>query len=137
MFDGAYFTISPKTGRAFYNWLTTGAPIKKEEKQETPAVPQPKKAEKKPPVAEPPAAPEMPEPPAEDDSLPFMDDEPTEAAHVTMEQLDKAIRSACVGKTTAEKKEIGEKIKAVAGTGNYMKITDQTIIDKLYEMFQG
>lgn len=137
MFDGAYFTISPKTGRAFYNWLTTGAPIKKEEKQEAPAVPQPKKAEKKPPVAEPPAAPEMPEPPAEDDSLPFMDDEPTEAAHVTMEQLDKAIRSACAGKTTAEKKEIGEKIKAVAGTGNYMKITDQTIIDKLYEMFQG
>ena len=66
-----------------------------------------------------------------------MDDEPAEATHATMEQLDKAIRSACAGKSTAEKKEIGEKIKGVAGTGNYMKITDQAIIDKLYEMFQG
>ena len=129
MFDGAYFTISPKTGRAFYNWLTTGSPVKPAESK--PEIQPIKKAEKKPePVKE-----DVPVPP-DDDALPFDMDEPEAASHATMEELDKAIRAACAGKTVAEKKEIGEKIRAIAGTGNYMKITDQAMIDKLYKMFQ-
>lgn len=123
MFDGAYFTITPKTGELFYKWLAEGgAKAIADEKKAAPA-PTIRKAETVPPPATPQTEAEEP--------LPFED-----VPHATMEQLDKAIRAACAGKTAEEKQAIGKQIHAVAGTGNYLKITDQTIIDKLYDMFK-
>ena len=107
LFDGQYFTITPKTGAMFYTWLTSGAESAMQEAK-TP-IPEPHKAELLSNNAE---------------------------VSVTMAQLDEAIRRACEGKTAEEKKQIGENIRAVAGTSNYKKVTDQQIIDKLYDMYK-
>ena len=115
LFDGAYFTITPKTGRAFYQWLTSGsaaaAPV------ETAPVPEPHKAQAPAPAPEP------------------EEKEPLDLPHATMEQLDEAIRAACAGKSAEEKKLIGDQIKALAGTSNYKKILDQEVINQLYAIY--
>lgn len=108
LFDGQYFTITPKTGSMFYQWLTSGAEATLQEAK-TP-IPEPHKAE-----------------------LPANNADPNA---VTMAQLDEAIRRACEGKTAEEKKQIGENIRAVAGTSNYKKVTDKQIISKLYDMYK-
>lgn len=154
MFDGKYFTITPKTGRAFYKWLNSGAKV---------SAPAPAPAEEPKDVTknadddkrvsdhhDDPAPvdsdPSSPEPSGDrdggtsaaenaDDDFPIMDDE-EEEQHATIEELDKVIRAACKGVTPARKKEIGDQIREIAGTGNYMKITDQAVIDTLYKKFK-
>lgn len=167
MFDGKYFTITPKTGRAFYRWLNSGAKpkepdadggIKTTDQHTEPAYdkPAPKEEAKDgysadnrndsvPDSVFPDGGSGDPHgdshrgngvPAAEgtDDDFPIPPDE-DEEANVTIEELDKVIRAACKGLKAEDKKAIGEKIKQVAGTGNYMKITDQAIINRLYTMF--
>lgn len=123
LFDGAYFTITPKTGEKFYQWLTSGAA----EAQESAPISEPHKAEKPVTIAPDPLMEDPAPVPAPDLGLP----------HVTMDELDAVIRAACAGKSTEEKKIIGEQIKALAGTGNYKKITDQNIIDQLYVIYKN
>lgn len=137
MFDGKYFTITPATGRAFYQWLNSGAKPKPEENtKKDDIVPHPAHAPA--PATDPAPAPAPAPAPVNaepDDDFPIPDDAEGEF-HATIEELDKTIREACRGLSVEEKRGVSERVKAVAGTGNYMKITDQAIIDKLYTMFR-
>lgn len=154
MFDGKYFTITPKTGRAFYKWLNSGAkvpapaPAPAEESKDVTKNANDTRTDDGGVAAFAPADsdPVSPDPSGDrdrgasaaenpDDDFPIMDEE-EEEQHATVEDLDKVIRAACKGVTAQQKKEIGDQIREIAGTGNYMKITDQAIIDKLYQKFK-
>lgn len=129
MFTGKFFTITPDTGKKFYEWLSAGAPAVKE--------PVMQKASK--PVEAPaPVQEEVAAPVQTDDDLPFDDPTPPvdEKPHATMEMLDAAIKKHSAGFDSAQRAELAGKIRSVAGIANYKKVTDQSVIDALYDMFK-
>lgn len=107
LFDGKYFTITPETGKEIYRWLASSDSASVPEKKTAPA---PVKTE--------------PEPA-----------ETTDA--VTVEQVDALIKSRVAGVTPEEKKQIIAELKEIAGTANYMKITDPGVLKAIYDHFNG
>lgn len=52
------------------------------------------------------------------------------------QDVDRVIKQRCEGASPEEKKAIGMAVKEVAGTANYMAVTDVEILKKLYEQFK-
>ena len=64
--------------------------------------------------------------------------EPVEAeGTVTVEQVDELVKSRVAGATPEEKKKIIAELKDIAGTANYMKITDPNVLKAIYDHFNG
>ena len=56
---------------------------------------------------------------------------------VTVEQVDALIKSRVAGVTPEEKKQIIAELKEIAGTANYLKITDPNVLKAIYDHFHG
>ena len=56
---------------------------------------------------------------------------------ITVEQVDALIKSRVAGVTPEEKKQIIAELKEIAGTANYMKITDPGVLKAIYDHFNG
>lgn len=113
MFAGKYFVITPETGRMMYKWLAEGGN---------------------------PSASEAPKPsvtkavPAQEDSLevPF-----SELPLVTVDMVDQVIKARCAGMDKEQKKAFAQGVKEITGgVANYMTITDQVILEKLYNTYK-
>lgn len=108
LFDGKYFVITPETGKEIYAWLSSGA-------VEKPELPKPTKVEA-------PVATESPT--------------PTESgSEITMDQVDKLIKERCSGASAEEKRKVASEVKDICGKANYLSVTDQKILKKLYDHF--
>lgn len=107
LFDGKYFTITPDTGKAIYQWLSSGEPEKA-----APPAPKPAKAEH---VQE--------TPPAMDLSQ-------------LMDNVDKAVKAA-VAADPDNKKQVVASIKEITGgTANYTSLTDAETLMRIYDRFK-
>lgn len=59
------------------------------------------------------------------------------AARVTPQEVNKVIQAYCKNMNTEQKKEVTEIIKGITGgVANYMKVTDQSILQALMERFK-
>lgn len=113
MFAGKYFVITPDTGKMMYKWLVEGG---NPNADETP----------KPSVTK--AKPEQ----TDRDDLPF-----SEEPLVTLDMVDQVIKARCAGMDKAQKSAIAKEIKEITGgTANYMGVTNQEILNKLYEKYK-
>lgn len=122
LFDGRYFVITPDVGKAIYGWLASG-------KTETPKIaPQPVQIKEPEPVQEPPAFEE------EDDVFGSQDEDPS-VPHITMEQLDNAIKEYCSKLSPDQRKAVGTKVQEICGVRNYKSLTDPVMIAHLYNLF--
>ena len=52
------------------------------------------------------------------------------------QDVDRVIKQRCEGASPEEKKAIGMAVKEIAGTANYMAVTEAEILKKLYEQFK-
>ena len=114
MFAGKYFVITPETGRMMYKWLAEGGN---------------------------PSATEAPKP-SVTKAAPVQDDTPdeiplSEPPMVTVDMVDQVIKARCVGMDKEQKKAFALGVKEITGgVANYMTITDQNILSKLYEKYK-
>lgn len=108
IFDQRYFVITPETGKEIYDWLSTAeAPLP----QVTKAVP------------------------AQDEENPVIPF--SEPPIVTIDMVDQVIKERCAGMDKDQKKAFAMGVKEITGgVANYMTITDQAILDKLYNAYK-
>lgn len=110
MFAGKYFVITPETGKMMYKWLAEGGNPRVDD------VPRPEVTK---------AAPAP-------DEVPF-----SEPPIVTVDMVDQVIKARCAGMDREQKRAFAQGVKEITGgVANYMTITDQDILDRLYEKYK-
>lgn len=108
LFDGEYFTITPKTGAKLYGWLADGGVTDIGTGVDTPTMTK--------------ATPS----------------EPVQGQAVTNELVDSIIKAYTAGMSQDEKRAVAAEIKAITGGKvNCMAVDDPEVLDKLYKHFKG
>ena len=113
MFAGKYFVITPVTGKMMYKWLAEGGNV---------------------------AASETPKPvvtKASSDAEVPSDADAVDGHRITLEMVDQVIKARCAGMSKEQKQAFAQSVKEITGgIANYMLITDQEILNKLYEQYK-